>query len=114
MLEKLDGYRPSQPLRILIADRAEEHDLGATRMVGRMQCCPVDGEVPGRQLTSIIDSIHFVDSKDSLGVQLADSVAYLLQRSSWTGSEHPDAKAMVEKLAGAIGGKVKTYRWPWP
>lgn len=38
------------------------------------------GEVPGRQLKTITDSLHFVSSHDSAGVQMADLVAYVIQR----------------------------------
>ncbi|MDR6611235.1 DUF3800 domain-containing protein [Leifsonia sp. 1010] len=114
MLEKLDSYRAGQPLRILIADQTQEHQLRATDMVGEMQWRPLGGEVPGRLLSTVIDSIHFVDSKSSPGVQLADCVAYIIHRNRRTAYEHPAAKAAVQRLSAEIDSKTRTWRAAWP
>ncbi|MGI5187158.1 DUF3800 domain-containing protein [Promicromonospora sp. CA-289599] len=69
MLEKLDIWRPTpEVLRVLIADEAKQEQLKAIEMVADMQRWGFSGVVPGRQLTSIIDSMHFVDSRHSPGV----------------------------------------------
>jgi len=50
------------------------------RMVGDMQEWGY-AEVPGRRKpTSIIDSLHFVSSRVSPGVEMADLIAYVLHR----------------------------------
>lgn len=114
MLEKLNRYDSSKPLRILIADRKKEHELRAINLVSDMQWAPFQGEVPGIQLDTIIDSIHFVESKNSAGVQLADSIAFLLQRYSWNGDEHPNAKKRLFDLVQKITSRRPTYRISWP
>lgn len=113
LLEKLDRWRTDQALRIIIADEAKEHQLRAVNMVREMQKWAA-GAVPGRRLVSVIDSMHFVDSKDSPGVQLADIVAFMLHRARLSTQGHPDADAAVSRLAAVIGTHTPTYRWPWP
>jgi len=78
LLEKVDVLGSER--KVLIADEAKEQQLSAIRMVADLQKW-VGGEVPGRQLRTVIDSLHFVASNASPGVQLADLVAYAIQRS---------------------------------
>lgn len=72
------------------------------------------GEVPGRALRSIIDSLHFVRSNASPGVQLADLVAYVLQRARRMREGHPDAEAAIHRLADVVNNHTVTWREPWP
>jgi hypothetical protein len=60
------------------------------------------GEVPGAKLKTVIDSMHFVSSHASPGVQLADLVAYALQRKWNAWDTHPDAKAVINRIFGVI------------
>jgi hypothetical protein len=113
LLEKLDRWRTNQALRIVIADEAKEHQLRAVKMVRDMQSWAI-GAVPGRQLVSIIDSMHFVDSKDSPGVQLADVVAFVLHRRRLPSQGHPDADAAVARMSDMINTHTPTWRAPWP
>ncbi|MBM7831641.1 hypothetical protein JOE59_002346 [Agromyces cerinus] len=113
LLEKLDRWRTQQALRIVIADEAKEHQLRAVKMVREMQTWAA-GAVPGRQLVSIIDSMHFVDSKDSPGVQLADVVAFILHRRTLATQGHPDADSAVARMATVIAEHTPTWRAPWP
>jgi hypothetical protein len=72
------------------------------------------GEVPGTKLKFVIDSMHFVSSHTSPGVQLADLVAYALQRQ-WNGRDaHPDAKAAIGRITSVISEHTYTWREPWP
>lgn len=114
LLEKLDRWRSTSTLRILIADEAKQERLKAIELVQDLQQWTV-GVVPGRKLVSIIDSIHFVESRHSPGVQLADMVAYVLQRS-WTNPEqrHPDATSALARMQQAILDHTPTYRETWP
>ena len=114
MLEKLNDFKGSTNLKVLIADKQQEHEFKAIRMVSNMQWAPFQGEVPGKQLEKIIDTIHFVDSKNSPGVQLVDAIAFLIQRSQGTGPQHPDVVKMVEKLIGIISSRTAKVREPWP
>ncbi|OZD55589.1 hypothetical protein CH252_06960 [Rhodococcus sp. 06-1477-1B] len=113
LLEKLDRWRTNQALRIIVADEAKEQQLRAVDMVRDMQTW-ASGAVPGRQLVSVIDSMHFVDSKDSPGVQLADVVAFILHRRTLATQGHPDADAAVARMANAISDHTPTWRAPWP
>lgn len=111
LLEKIDAARPGN--KILIADEQKEHQLRALKMVADLQDWGA-GLVPGRRLKTVIDSIHFVSSHASPGVQLADLVAYALQRQ-WNGWDtHPDAKAAIDRIGGVIRQRLCTWREPWP
>lgn len=113
LLEKLDGYRTRQVRRLLIADEAKEHQFRAVKLIRDLQQWSV-GEVPGRQLISIIDSIHFVDSRNSPGVQLADMVAFVLHRAGRGAQPHPDLTAAVARMRDAVDAQTRTWRAPWP
>lgn len=113
LLEKLDRWRTRQAVRIVIADEAKEHQLKAVKMVREMQTW-ASGAVPGRQLVSVIDSMHFVDSKDSPGVQLADVIAFILHRRTLVTQGHPDADSAVARMAEVIGNHTPAWRAPWP
>lgn len=113
LLEKLDSWRTHEALRIIIADEAKEHQLRAVEMVRDMQSWAT-GTVPGRRLVSIIDSMHFVDSKDSPGVQLADAVAFVLHRQRLASQGHPDANEAIARMSDAINAHTPTWRAPWP
>ena len=111
LLEKIDaGHRGN---KILIADEAKEHQLRAIKMVADLQVWG-GGEVPGRELKTVIDSMHFVSSHASPGVQLADLVAYALQRK-WNGwDSHPDAQTAITEIATTVGNHASTWREAWP
>ncbi|WP_432197101.1 DUF3800 domain-containing protein [Streptomyces sp. bgisy027] len=70
--------------------------------------------MPGAKLKTIIDSIHFVSSHASPGVQLADLVAYALQREWNRRDNHPDAKAAIGRITDVINQHTHTWREPWP
>ena len=112
MLEKIDRCYPNT-LKILIADEQKEHQLRAMKMVTDMQIHGL-GEVPSFPIKTIIDSIHFVDSAQSPGIQMADMVAYLLQRSWNHRDKHSDVAVAVAEMHQAIGNRTQTYRMPWP
>lgn len=113
LLEKIDsGYR-GKGNKILIADEQKEHQLRAVKMVADLQDWG-GGEVPGARLKTVIDSMHFVSSHASPGVQLADLVAYALQRRWNRWDSHPDAKAAIERITDVIGMRTNTWREPWP
>lgn len=111
LLEKIDGWGTQR--RIVVADEAKEQELQAVKMVADLQHWRY-GVVPGRQLTTVIDTLHFVRSHASYGVQMADMCAYVLQRA-WHGSErHPDAAAAIGRLRRAVDARTLTWREPWP
>lgn len=110
LLEKIDAYSTK---KILIADEHKEHQLRAIKMVADLQEWG-GGEVPGRKLNSIIDSMHFVHSHASPGVQLADMVAFALQRQWNARDSHPEARAALDRIIATITSHRSTWREPWP
>jgi len=110
LLEKIDVLNSNN--KIIVADEAKEQQLRAVKMVADMQEWG-GGEVRGRTLSSVIDCLHFVRSNASPGVQLADLVAYVIQRSR--GQEHhPNAQAAIERLRSVVEQHTLTWRQPWP
>jgi hypothetical protein len=112
LVEKVDRNLPS--LKVLVADERHEEQLHAIAMVADMQEWGI-GEAPSRRLVSIIDSLHFVRSQASPGVQMADLVAYVIQRRRLTPSEHhPAAEAAISRMQNIIWDHLRTYRQTWP
>jgi len=83
------------------------------KMVADLQSMGL-GEVPGRQLTTVIDSLHFVRSHASPGVQMADMVSFILQRSRRNQEGHPNALAALQRIRSAIDLRTATWREAWP
>lgn len=69
LLEQIDNLDSSR--KIIVADEAKEHELKVVKMMRSMQRHGGGGEVPGGPLTNVIDTLHFVRSHDSPGVQMA-------------------------------------------
>lgn len=111
LLQKIDSKYATN--KILIADEQKEHQLRAVKMVADLQDWGM-GEVSGVKLKTVIDSMHFVSSHTSPGVQLADLVAYARQRRANKRDRHPDAKAAIGRIAQVIYEHTHTWRDPWP
>lgn len=112
LLEKLDKWSTGA-LRIVVADEAKEHETRAVRLVRDLQQWG-RGPLPGSQLRTVIDSIHYVDSRDSPGVQLADLVAFVIHRASFATQGHPDADAAIARMHAVVVDSTRTWRGPWP
>lgn len=112
LLEKIDTNLGSAN-KIVIADETKEEQLHAIKMVADMQQWG-GGEVPGRPLTTVIDSLHFVQSNASPGIQMADLVAYVIQRRRRGKEGHPAADAAMERMRTTVNDYTKTYRQSWP
>lgn len=110
LLEKIDGGTTN---RIIVADEAKEQELGAVKMVADLQHWGL-GMVPGKTLKTVIDSLHYVRSHVSPGVQMADLVAYVLQRSWHHRERHPDAIQAMSELNATVDARTATWRAPWP
>lgn len=111
LLEKIDVAYSAN--KILIADEAKEHQLRAISMVADLQDWG-GGEVPGRELRTVIDSMHFVSSHASPGVQMADLVAFALQRKWNRWDSHPNAQAAIARIYEQVVERARTWREPWP
>jgi Protein of unknown function (DUF3800) len=113
LLEKVDRNLGSAR-KVLVADEAREQQLSAIEMVADMQQWGA-GEVPSRPLTTIIDSLHFVRSHASPGVQMADLAAYVIQRRRMTPTEpHPDADVAMARMGSLVWDRTRTWRQTWP
>lgn len=66
-----------------------------------------------RQLTRIVDTIHFAPSKASRMVQAADLVAFLHHRIKSRADTDPRAKRANESLWERIADKVSGYSGCW-
>ena len=111
LLEKIDSLGVEN--KVIVADEAKEHQFRAIKMVADMQQWGL-GEVPGRQLRTVIDSLHFVQSHASPGVQMADLVAFIIQRFRLKKDTHPNAIAAVTRLMDVIDNRTSTWRDAWP
>jgi hypothetical protein len=120
LVEKIDGFVQGQadPLRqraLLIADQTDEHEAFALELLNGMQRS--GGPVGSGPATShIIDTVHFVRSETNPGVQIADLVAYLLNRVRRTPSEsiRPADRALHAMFDEFVAPVVRTYRQTWP
>jgi len=111
LLEKIDSVGSEN--KVIVADEAKEHQFRAIKMVADMQQWGW-GEVPGKQLKTVIDSLHFVQSHASPGVQMADLVAFIIQRFRLKKDTHPSAIATVARLMDVIDNRTSTWRDAWP
>ena len=120
LVEKLEQHLRSRisPLEqrgLLIADQTHEHEAFAIEILASLQRSG-QGVVRGLQLDRIIDTVHFVRSETNRGVQLADLVAYLLNRSRRISpdSVRPADVAVSAMMSELITPHVRTYRADWP
>ena len=111
LIEKIDTYGGG--LKVLVADEAKEQQIRAVQMVAQMQEWSGRGEVPGRQLRTIIDTLHFVSSHTSPGVQIADLTAYVVQRRRGR-EHHPEAQAAMDRMSAIVTEHTRTWREAWP
>lgn len=111
LLEKIDSY--GSALKLVVADETKEQEAAAVKMVQGMQDWTAGGEVPGRRLATVVDSLHFVASHDSAGVQMADLIAFVLQRRRRK-EAHPNAQAAMDRLSSLVTSHTRTWREPWP
>ncbi len=111
LLEKLD--RNVSGLKVIVADEAKQEQIYAQKILSGMQQWQWGGEVPGQQLNTVIDSLHFVRSEASPGVQLADLAVFVLQRAQ-RGAPHKDAQVALDAMRATIGERTPTWREPWP
>lgn len=111
LLEKVDQL---PGLKVVVADESKEQEIEAKQMVAQLQDWG-GGEVPGLPIKTAIDSLHFVQSYESPGVQIADMAAYLFHRSRLTATEHhPEVLESRTRMLTVVNTNTKTYRMPWP
>jgi len=120
LTEKIDRYvvRLRDPLRsrvLLIADESKENERIAKEMIHRQQRIPY-GEVPGRTLKSVIDTIHFVRSEESRCIQVADTVGFVLNRHDRFKREKSkgDSAKLFQEFNDTVDLATVTWRQRWP
>lgn len=119
LAERMNDYFGGQrdPLRqrgLIIADETTEHEEFSIALIADMQQFggPVGSHKP---LEHIVDTPHFVRSIDNRGVQMADLVAFVLNRTALM--ERPPSRSgdvFVQGLFdGVIGNRIRKYKvWP--
>jgi hypothetical protein len=114
LLEKIDRNM-GDARKVLVADEAREQELKAIQMVADMQHWGVGEVLSSKPLSTIIDSLHFVRSHSSPGVQMADLAAWVIQRRRMTPTEpHPDADEAMARLRQLVWDRTPTWRETWP
>ncbi|NCB27267.1 MAG: DUF3800 domain-containing protein [Bacteroidia bacterium] len=100
LCERANDYmRSRQALGMLIGDR--ENDRSAARHAGSLSDYKIRGTdfAFGREITHLVDSVHFTQSHLSRFLQLADVYVWILQfQARNRGSENPRHRAVLELL----------------
>lgn len=121
LIEKINTFVRGQedPLKrraILIADETDEHHAFQISLVHDMQRS--DGGIGASPtLTNIVDTVHFVDSRQNRGVQLADLVAYGCNRTTRArlkGTIPLGDQALLDMYQTHIEPQIRTWRGTWP
>lgn len=115
LLEKIDSWLRKGERALVVADEMKEHEYDAIELVSEMQRWG-SSLVPGRKLEQIIDTVHFVRSKDNPGVQMADMVAYVIKQNHLIprSSVQPQHVFIRELIIEHINPILRTWRQPWP
>lgn len=112
LIEKLNAFlRHRDERALLVADQTNEHEQFALDLLVDLQTGRPRPGLDLGDMTNIIDTVHFVRSETNRGVQLADLVAYLLNRI-----QHPDRRAATERALWNqhVAPNRRTWREPWP
>jgi hypothetical protein len=114
LCQKINDWpaRSAGPI-VLIADESKENELRAIEMVADLQSWG-PGVVGGPRLGMIIDTLHFVRSPASPGVQMADLVAFIIHRQRLGQERHPLAAEGLDRLLSTVTDRTATWREEWP
>ncbi len=105
---------------LLVADHSHEHDQYAFDLIQRMR---TDGGHIGERwglnvaLDHIVDGVYFAHSERSRGIQLADLVAFVLNRCERIQRSSGDSRsdrAIRMLLQEHVWPHRRTWREPWP
>ena len=105
---------------LLVADHSHEHDQYAFELIQGMQSHggPIGGSRSlNIRLKRIVDGVYFAHSERNRGIQLADLVAFILNRSERIKrrSGDPRSDAAVAMLRSEhIAPQLRTWRELWP
>ena len=125
LTEKIERWLRSQTdelgqRALLVADHSHEHDQYAFDLIQRMQAA--GGPVGGHRglnvsLDHIVDGVYFAHSERSWGIQLADMVAFVLNRSERIKRSPGDPRSdrAIRMLRQEhISPQLRTWRQLWP
>jgi hypothetical protein len=105
LIERVDEYAESvNELAIMIADEVDGQD-GYRRNLWKYQQSGTWG-YRSRQITRIVDTIHFAPSTSSRLVQAADLIAHMANRKATSATRSPKAQRADETLWARIAPKV--------
>lgn len=108
-LERVAKYAQERlSLVFLVADDASQSARSATREVlaqYRTSGSPLEFGT-AVDISCVIDTVHFLESKESLHIQLCDLALYALQR--WEQKQNAAIQAIAEKVLGQIHDR-KTF-----
>lgn len=105
---------------LLVADENHEQEQYSIDLISEMQAAggPI-GAIYGLDITPdhLVDTIYFDRSERNRGIQLADLVAYILNRHQ-KARQCPGTylwEATINKLMlDNVSGQLRTWREPWP
>ncbi len=106
LLERLNERSKARGQRsLVIADENHDKDEALRRELTQVQRTGTRG-YRGQMLTNIIDTVHFVDSRQSAMVQLADAAAFVVRKRIGPGLENAAAQAVLERQAQVVFSAV--------
>lgn len=112
LIEKLNGHlAPLQDRTLLVADQTNEHEQFALELLAGLQAGQPRPGLDLGPMNQVIDTVHFVRSETNRGVQLADLVAYLLNRLQRTG--WPEG-VELNLWTDCVADQRRTWREMWP
>ena len=113
LIERVDEYAASvNELAIMIADEVAGQD-GYRRDLWQYQQSGTKG-YRRRQITRVVDTIHFAPSTSSRLVQAADLIAYMAKRMATSTTTDPKARRANEALWARIEPRVWHNGCWWP
>ena len=101
---------------LIVADQTQEHEAFVIERVDAMR--RLGDPFWGKRLKRVAESVYFVESQNSPGVQLADLIAYALNRRFRIRKVgHPRGRgdaALEELYEDLIAPHIRTWRECWP
>jgi hypothetical protein len=106
LLERLNERSKARGQRsLVIADQNHDKDVALRQALTTGQRSGTIG-YRGQVFTHVIDTVHFVDSKLSRMVQLADAAAFIVRKHVGPGFKDDRARAVIERQAQVVYNAV--------
>lgn len=125
LTEKIEAWvkpknDPLCQLALLVADENHQEEQYAFELIREMHRSggPIGAAIGlARTTEHIVDSVYFAPSERSRGIQLADLVAFILNRRDRyleTSDKSASAQEVIRLLTTYISPRVATWRERWP